>query len=467
MNETFFENLLNEPEGVALDFKRDQYDFSNADDAKKSELLKDILAFANAWRRATAYILIGVEEVKSGRSIVCGVDGHLEDSHLQQFVHSKVNRFLEFRYFQFLFEEKSIGIIEIPSQKRPFYLTKDFGKLSKNAVYLRRGSSTGEATPDEIAHMGITEPDFSATHDAEAKTRNAELLDRVSRDPTANNLQTLLDAKIDDATIVEVFLTGYVRGLAALPKRYSINLELEQNLPWRALFVTFLNGYVQYIDSASMQTFFTNCLELAFPRVGMSSWRNDSFDAARILLYELFLLFIGRMLIVAPPDSLAVFLLEHYLFRESPGDDYSQARFQVIHQPINSLNQYPQPGQKTVGHVLSERATNKQEFRDMIQADILLFLKTYLHDDQYPTGWFPDTAYGWVDPLPLFEKAISEKTFSRLRLVLRWHDRASYDKKLQEQLAKRPLESIFPHYGGVNVARKLHAQFERWGKYPA
>ena len=64
------EKLLNEDESSALDFKRDQYPFEKASDEQKSEFLKDILAFANAWRRTDAYILVGVEDVKGGRSNV-------------------------------------------------------------------------------------------------------------------------------------------------------------------------------------------------------------------------------------------------------------------------------------------------------------------------------------------------------------------------------------------------------------
>jgi len=48
MDQTLIEELLHEEEGAAVDFKRDQYPFDGADDATKSELLKDILAFANA-----------------------------------------------------------------------------------------------------------------------------------------------------------------------------------------------------------------------------------------------------------------------------------------------------------------------------------------------------------------------------------------------------------------------------------
>ena len=45
-------------------------------------------------------------------------------------------------------------MIEIPIQKRPFYLKKQFGKVAPNSVYKRDGSSTAIATPDEVATMG-------------------------------------------------------------------------------------------------------------------------------------------------------------------------------------------------------------------------------------------------------------------------------------------------------------------------
>jgi len=63
------EELLYEEESSTLDFKQEQYKFIRANDYQKSELLKDILAFANAWRREDAYILIGVEEIKGGRNL--------------------------------------------------------------------------------------------------------------------------------------------------------------------------------------------------------------------------------------------------------------------------------------------------------------------------------------------------------------------------------------------------------------
>lgn len=154
MNDSLMEILLNEAESSTLDFKRDQYPFSGASDEQKGEILKDILAFANTPRRIDAYILIGVEEVRGGRSIVHGVSNHILEHTLQEFVNKKLNRSVEFSYQVYPFEGKSIGVITIPIQDGPYYSTKNYGRIAMNTVFIRRGSSTDIATPDEIARMG-------------------------------------------------------------------------------------------------------------------------------------------------------------------------------------------------------------------------------------------------------------------------------------------------------------------------
>ena len=157
LDSKLLEGLLHEPEGAALDFKSAQYPFEHATDEEKSELLKDILAFANSWRRTTAYILIGVDEVKGGRSNVVGIGKHLDDAKIHQFVNGKTQRPVEFSYQVIPIEGTTIGAIEIPLQERPTYLKKRYGKLREHEVPIRDGSSTRAATPDEIAKMGAEE----------------------------------------------------------------------------------------------------------------------------------------------------------------------------------------------------------------------------------------------------------------------------------------------------------------------
>lgn len=149
------ESLLYEEESPTLDFKRKQYLFEGASDAEKSELLKDILAFANAWRRTDAFIYLGAEEVKGGRSTVVGILEHIDDAKLQQFVNSKTNRPIDFSYVSIEKDGLQVALIYIPVQQRPTYLLKDYGRLQRSTVYVRRGSSTDTASPDEIARMGM------------------------------------------------------------------------------------------------------------------------------------------------------------------------------------------------------------------------------------------------------------------------------------------------------------------------
>jgi hypothetical protein len=164
MNNELFENLLYEEEGTTIDFKTEQYRFANASDEDKSELLKDVLGFANAWRREKAYILIGVEDVRGGRSNVVGIPAsdQLDDHSLQQFVNSLVNAPVHFQYRAFTFEGKQVGIFVFDEgQQRPVYLKRSYGALQKEKVYVRRGSSTNPQKPaslEEIASMGAGRP---------------------------------------------------------------------------------------------------------------------------------------------------------------------------------------------------------------------------------------------------------------------------------------------------------------------
>jgi hypothetical protein len=148
------ERLLHENECTYLDFKRDQYPFQGSSDPVRSELLKDLLAFANSDHPGDRFILIGVEEVRGGRAKVRGVTTHLNDHDLQQFVSSKTQRPLIFSYSAELCDGLSIGVLKIPPQERPIYLKGDFAKLRKNIAYYRLGSTTREATPEEIMSWG-------------------------------------------------------------------------------------------------------------------------------------------------------------------------------------------------------------------------------------------------------------------------------------------------------------------------
>lgn len=155
------QHLCIEGESNHLDYKRDQYPFFGMSDPEKVELLKDILAMANAFRSQNAYILIGVEQQIDGTGKIIGItkEQFIDDANLQQFVNGKTNRPIEFQSYSVEIDDtKIIQVIEIPVQReRPYYSRKQFGSIKSEEVKLRIGSSTRTAIPDEIAHMGKEE----------------------------------------------------------------------------------------------------------------------------------------------------------------------------------------------------------------------------------------------------------------------------------------------------------------------
>jgi len=155
MNHSIFEHWKFASEGNALDFKKMEYKFIKASDQEKGELLKDILAMANSWSQEDRYIVMGIEEKQEKPNVFHGIKEQIDDARIQQFVNSKTSRVCKFEYFSYLYKDRNYGIIRIPVQERPIFLRKDFGGLKSNTVYVRRGSSTAIANPDEMKEMGV------------------------------------------------------------------------------------------------------------------------------------------------------------------------------------------------------------------------------------------------------------------------------------------------------------------------
>jgi len=154
IDDRLFEKWRYASEGDSLDFKRDQYSFIGGTDGKKAELLKDILAMANSWCESDAYIVIGIEDTPQKPNALRGIFDHIDDASIQQFVNSKTYAACRFEYISYTYSDLSFGVIRIPRQIRPVYLKSRYAGLGSNVVYVRRGSSTDEASPGEIAQMG-------------------------------------------------------------------------------------------------------------------------------------------------------------------------------------------------------------------------------------------------------------------------------------------------------------------------
>jgi|GEM_PF-1707051 len=137
--------LTDHNESNFLDFKVEDYP-----KAKKHELLKDILSFANSDYSGDRFIIIGVNEKTDPRTYY-DVEILQDSAALQQFIESNISPELEVDIYKYNFEGKNLGIIKVINPvNQPYEIKKDYvfkvddeTKVWKEGtMFIRVGSKT-------------------------------------------------------------------------------------------------------------------------------------------------------------------------------------------------------------------------------------------------------------------------------------------------------------------------------------
>lgn len=227
----FAQTLLNN-ESNKIDFKRNQYPLEN--DKQKSELIKDIVSIANTKGDENGYIVLGIESKPNGSKVRFDIKNHYDDAMLQQIVKDKVNPPPIFTYNPYQEENLSFGIIVIPKSKnRPHVIIKDYGILRRNAVYVRRGSSTDEATREELEEMfhercpKVREGELPTL----AKFLQENLLQHVEIHNTSSAYKEFSIEKYDDNHIVIRDTATYRNYSIPRPAITGIGESQKRNIP--------------------------------------------------------------------------------------------------------------------------------------------------------------------------------------------------------------------------------------------
>ena len=103
--------FLMNPESDTLDFKREQYKL--LDSTSKSKFIKDILAFSNTKRNATAYIFVGVDINKMNKRTLNSLDKQYDDSDFQSLIKDKIYPIPKFLFYHVEYEGFILGIFKI------------------------------------------------------------------------------------------------------------------------------------------------------------------------------------------------------------------------------------------------------------------------------------------------------------------------------------------------------------------
>ncbi len=138
-------------ESDIVDFKRQYYH-----EAKKSDLIKDIISFANALIQGDKYIIFGIDD--ANREIVGIKEKEIPDiSDINQFIRMYCDPYIDIDVEEFEIDNKRVGAIIIKGSnlKKPYVVSKDCssgGKIDLHAgdIYIRKSANNFRALRNDI-----------------------------------------------------------------------------------------------------------------------------------------------------------------------------------------------------------------------------------------------------------------------------------------------------------------------------
>ncbi|SIS82455.1 helix-turn-helix domain-containing protein [Neptunomonas antarctica] len=137
------------------------------------KLSKHILALSNSGGGA---IIVGVKENEDGTATSVGLDEFQDKEKISKGVAKHLPTDVSWDVFSFTYEESEYGalkgkkfqvlLVEYIAQSIPFLCLKAGDGLTDNTVYVRRGTSTTEATHDDLQKIinERIETGYSSTH---------------------------------------------------------------------------------------------------------------------------------------------------------------------------------------------------------------------------------------------------------------------------------------------------------------
>lgn len=161
MTENLNDIIEFENENTELDFKAIQYQ-----KVKFEDLLKDLISMANAKSDDDKYIIVGVKLLGNGKRDILGItEDFIDEATYQQLTHNNIEPELNFSYFSYQFQNKTLGVFKIfNSNDRPYMMKKDFGRLKIGEAFIRKGSHQTRLTRkdfDFYTEKKITEKRFT------------------------------------------------------------------------------------------------------------------------------------------------------------------------------------------------------------------------------------------------------------------------------------------------------------------
>lgn len=138
--------IESELENTRLDFKREFYHKE-----KYNELIKDVMAMANAHVEDTKYIIFGVKLLEDGSRSFHSVQNIPDQANIEQLIHNNIEPTIELSFYPHKFKNHQLAILEIQGfNDRPYISKKDYREIKAGDSVIRKGSTTSPMSRDDL-----------------------------------------------------------------------------------------------------------------------------------------------------------------------------------------------------------------------------------------------------------------------------------------------------------------------------
>lgn len=138
--------IENELENTRLDFKRKFYHKE-----KYNELIKDVMAMANAHVEDTKYIIFGVKLLEDGSRSFHSVQQLPDQADIEQLIHNNIEPTIELSFYPHKFKNHQLAILEVQGfNDRPYISKKDYRGIKAGDSVIRKGSTTSPLNRNDL-----------------------------------------------------------------------------------------------------------------------------------------------------------------------------------------------------------------------------------------------------------------------------------------------------------------------------
>ncbi len=137
-------DIIDRGESESIDFKR-EVDLSTKN--KKAEFIKDIITLANSTENSS-FLVIGIDDDKK----IIG-STPLKEEQIQQLCYTYINPSIRLTLKEIFASDKLVIFIEIFPDGKPFSIVRDIDFLKKGDAFIRYGTTTQKASPQDIIKM--------------------------------------------------------------------------------------------------------------------------------------------------------------------------------------------------------------------------------------------------------------------------------------------------------------------------